>query len=130
MPQQATPGPAEMEVLEALSRVGPATVQKVREALPKKRKLAHSTIITVLYRLEVKGLVKHKKSERGKAFTFFLARPIPAIRKQLVLRFLREYFDNDPISLFSSLLDARPLSTEQLDRLREMLNSVKTEKAD
>jgi predicted transcriptional regulator len=117
-----------MEILQTLFRTGPATVQQLRDRLPKNRRLAHSTIITVLQRLEDKGLVQHKKSEQTKAFTFFVTDSMHTVRRRLVRDFLRNYFADNPIPLVSSLVEARPLSADELKKLRELLDNVEPAK--
>ena len=119
-----TPSASEMEILETLTRLGSATVQEVREALPEHRSLAHTTVITALQRLEDKGLVGHKKAERGKAFIFSATKPLEKVRRHLVRDFVTSYFGNDPVPLVSSLIQARHITSEELRQLRKLVSEA------
>ncbi|HPA47329.1 MAG TPA: BlaI/MecI/CopY family transcriptional regulator [bacterium] len=122
--RKQTPSVSEMEILDILCRLGTATVQDIRKALPKHRKLAHTTIITNLQRLEDKGLVAHEKSERGKAFVFSPTRPMEKVKRHLVSDFLNDYFGNDPIPLVSSLIQTKQITKKELEQLREILDAA------
>ena len=61
---------AEMEMLACLQRKGEATARELREALRPFRPLAHPSVVTLLQRLEAKGLVSRDKGNVGKAFVY------------------------------------------------------------
>ena len=66
-----SPGPLELKCLQAIWRLGEANVKDVRDIVTKDRKLAYTTVMTTLDRLEKKGTLKRKKS--GKAFVYSAA---------------------------------------------------------
>ena len=122
--RKQTPSASEMEILDILTRLESATVQQIREKLPEHRKLAHTTVITNLQRLEDKGLVEHKKADRGKAYLFSPCGSLEKVRRRLVRDFVDDYFGNDPIPLVSSLIKAKQITDSELKTLREMLESA------
>jgi len=55
--QPVKPTRVEMELLEALWKLGSASIREILEALPESRRLEYTTVQTVVYRLEQKGAV-------------------------------------------------------------------------
>ena len=127
--RKTTPSASEMEVLDILTRLGSATVQQIRQALPKHRSLAHTTVITILQRLEDKGLVKHKKAERGKAFLFSASGSLDKVKRRLLRDFINDYFEDDPIPLVSSLIKTKRLTSEDLEKLRQLLDDAEKDQS-
>lgn len=115
---------AEMRILNVLWEHGPATAREVRERLLAKTKLAYSTVITLLQRLEIKGAVTHTKSERGKAFIFHPVMKPEQVRQRALASVIKHYFDNDPVPLFSTLVKTNPLSKEVIKQLRDILDEA------
>ena len=60
-------GDRELDVMAVLWEVGDGTVAEVREKLP--ADLAYTTVLTILRKLEAKGLVRHKVE--GKAHRYY-----------------------------------------------------------
>jgi predicted transcriptional regulator len=102
-----SPGPLELKCLQAIWRLGEANVKDVRDIVTKDRKLAYTTVMTTLDRLEKKGTLKRKKS--GKAFVYSAAMSESELRKMAVQHLLEEYFEGSR------------------DRLLEYLQSESTE---
>ena len=88
---QEAPGPLELKCLQAIWKLGEANVKDVRDVLTKDRKLAYTTVMTTLDRLEKKGTLKRHKS--GKAFVYAAAMTEEEIRKMAVQHLLDEYFE-------------------------------------
>jgi predicted transcriptional regulator len=63
------PTRVEMELLEALWKLGSASIREIQESLPDSRRLEYTTVQTVVYRLEQKGAVKRVK-KIGNAHVF------------------------------------------------------------
>jgi BlaI family transcriptional regulator, penicillinase repressor len=123
-----TPSATEMVILDTLVSTGPATVQQIRDALPDHRKLAHTTVITILQRLEEKDLVQHEKAQQGKSFLFAATRPMENVKRHLVLDFMQDFFSNDPIPLVSSLIHTKRITHEELEQLRDIIDNAELEK--
>ena len=51
----------ELRIMDAVWRVGPASVREIQEALPAKKRPAYTTVQTMVYRLEAKGAVARVK---------------------------------------------------------------------
>jgi predicted transcriptional regulator len=116
---------AEMEVLACLRNKGAATAREVREAMLAYRPMEHGAIITLLKRLEDKGLVAKRKGPVGKAFIF---RPVKKAHDTIgrsVQELVRRIFAGDGVALVASLFENRPPTPEEVDRLQKMLDEAR-----
>jgi BlaI family transcriptional regulator, penicillinase repressor len=117
---------AELEVLACLWRKGEATAREIREAMAGYRPLTHSAVSTLLLRLQEKGLVTRRKGPVGKAFLFRAADRPKRTRRRLVGDLLERVFAGDALAIVSSLFETRPPSADELDRLQELLDQLRT----
>ena len=115
-------GPAEMDILRVIWERGASTAREIREALEPSRPLAHASVATILKRLHHKGLVQFRKADRGKAFLYEAQRPQEHVWSSAVKSFVRHIFDGDAVSLVSALIDSEPLTAEQVQTLRTLLD--------
>ncbi len=67
-PQLDVRGDLQAEVLEAVWRLGRATVEEVRNEQPERRRSAYTTVQTVMNRLVERGLLE--RTREGKAFVY------------------------------------------------------------
>lgn len=117
--RSATLTEAEMRLMEVLWDRYFATVAEVLEALPKKPRLAYSTVLTTLRILERKGYVAHEK--KGRAFVY---RPLVdrrSVRRKAVRHLVSRFFNNSAASLVLSILETERLDPEDLRLLRKMI---------
>lgn len=109
----------ELDLMNVLWDLGPSTVAEVREALADD--LAYTTVLTLLRVMEEKGLVTHE--EEGRAHRY---RPLVArgdARSSALRRITRRLFSGDPELLVTRMVEDEALSTEELERLRDLLDS-------
>ncbi len=110
---------AELRLMNILWEKGAATVAEVVEALPKRRSLAYSTVLTTLRILEEKGYVRHR--HRGRAFVYQPAVDRREARRGAIRYVLSRFFQDDPGLLLVNILENEQLDPEELVRLREAL---------
>ena len=115
---------AELDVMQCLWD-GQCTATEIRAALSERRPLSHSSVCTLLKRLEDKGLVKRKKAPVGKAFLYE-----PLIQKQrthrsMVSEMLDRLFGGNGVDLVASLFETRPPTEGELDELEELLADLR-----
>ena len=60
----------ELEIMHVIWDKGEATVQEVKDALSEAHPGAYSTFMTVMRRMEKKGLLKHEMHEDGRTFVY------------------------------------------------------------
>ena len=95
-----TPLPeAELELLSCLYDAGEAEASELRRRLEKLRPLAHASVVTLLGRLQKRGLVDRRKADVGKAFVYFPTRAAESTFKGLMGRLLERVFHDDAVSM-------------------------------
>jgi len=109
----------ELEIMGHIWRLGEASVADVILALPEERKLAYTSVSTMMRILESKGAVGSRKEGRGHVYFPLVAKEKyeAASLKSLV----SQVFDGAPVTLVRRLLDEESLSREDLEALRELL---------
>ena len=118
---------AEMEVLVALWRLESGTVRDVMEELRREgRRLAYTTVLTLMSRLERKGHVV-RSSKDGLALVYR-----PRITREKVLKarldaMVRQLGDGEAGPLVLQLVQAHKLSTSDIQQLRELLGKLESE---
>ncbi len=122
MPERRDLSKAELDVMEVLWRKGNATVKEVQTDLGKDRKLAYTTVATLLNRLRGKGYVG--AVEKNFAYEF---RPL-AQRDQVLRRKLDDLVNQvlrgDVSPLAAYIAENRKLTPEQIAALEAMIAST------
>ncbi len=103
------PPPLELECLKALWSLGEGTVRQVMEALGS-RKLAYTTVMTLLDRLEKRGRVTRVK--RGRYFVYAPKISREEMRELAVKDLLDRFFDSNPEALTPFLPPPKTSSSE------------------
>lgn len=96
-----------------------ATSAEVRSGLEPERSLALTTVTTLLGRLEKKGVVDHRRDGRRYLYRATVTRA--SVRRAMVSDLTEALFDGDPIRLMGHLIETREPGSEDLDRLRLLL---------
>jgi predicted transcriptional regulator len=128
MPRSKTPNltEAELRLMQILWDSGPATVNEVARALPRRLSLAYNTVLTTLRILEQKGWVNHEK--RGRAHVFAPLVDRPTAQRSAVRHLLSRFFDGSPGLLMVNLLEDETLDAEDLRRLKRMIDQEEPER--
>src|SRR5262245_26976122 len=114
--------PVEMDVLQCLQEIQPATVRDVAEAIAAKRNLARTTVLTHLERLRKRKFLV-RRSVNG-VNHYSLARPAEEIRRSAVADFVERMFGGSFSPLVAYLSQQTELSeadTRELQRLIERI---------
>ncbi|MEX2172691.1 MAG: BlaI/MecI/CopY family transcriptional regulator [Pirellulales bacterium] len=114
---------AELEVLKALWKHGPATVREINAQLrPLKRRWAYNTVLTLLTRLREKGYVASEK--RGVAHRFASV----VSREELLRRKLTDVADrvcNGMASpLVHALVEGQQFSADEIAQFRKLFDEL------
>ena len=111
---------AELRLMDVLWKRGPSTVGEVHGALPRRDKVAYSTVLTTLRILEDKGYLDHQ--QRGRAYVY---RPLVAredARQKGVRHLVQRLFDDSPKALVLNVLENEEFSAEELAELRRLMD--------
>lgn len=110
--------PRERQLVDILYQRGDATVTEVREALPDP--LTASAVRAMLTRLEAKGVVERKASDRGFVYLPRVS-SVDATRSALS-QVVRTFFNGSPVGAASALLDLNgPLTEADLDEFERLI---------
>ncbi len=119
---------AELDVMSCLWR-GLKTATAIREALAEVLPLSHSSVCTLLKRLEEKKLVRREKGPVGKAFVYRASVPAASPGQSMLKRLVDRLFGGDGVSLVASLLETNPPNDQQLAQLEQLLHDLKSQRA-
>jgi BlaI family penicillinase repressor len=110
--------PLQLAVMQVLWSRDEASVVDVQQAMTGRR-LALTTVATLLVRLEQRGLVSHRTEGRQ---YLYRTRVSPAnVRETVTRELLRSLFDGDITAFVSHLLDSRALTREEVADLQRLV---------
>jgi predicted transcriptional regulator len=107
--------PHELEIMKVVWSRGHATVRDVYEALLEDRKIAYTTVMTMMNVLEKKGHLR-KKAE-GRSFLYRPTRPQRQVVGSMVRDFVQRVFGGSAAPLLAHLVEEERLTPEDLDAL-------------
>lgn len=117
--------PAELDVLSCVWRENPVTARRIREMMLKHRPMAHGSVVTLLTRLEAKGLVTKDKGPVGKAFLFKPLKKPETVQKKLVKEMVDHVFGSDSGSMICAVLEANPPTADEVSAIQTALTAAK-----
>jgi BlaI family penicillinase repressor len=112
-------GDLQLLIMRCLWQRGEATVAQVHETLRPARRLALTTVATMLRKMEDKGLVRHRLEGRQ-----FVYKPIVAeqdVRSSMIGDLIQRLFDGDAKALLNHLLKEGEIDANELEDLEAMV---------
>ena len=119
-------GELQRTVLETVWDLGEASVHQVRERLNGRRRLAYTTVLTVMQKLEKAGWLEHRNEGKSYVYTPALSREEAGAGS--VRGFVKRVFEGDAMTLFQHLIRESDLSDEELNELRAMIEEKRKER--
>ncbi len=119
-------GELQRAVIEIIWELGEASVHQVRRQLGRKKKLAYTTILTAMQKLEKAGWLRHRAE--GKVYIYFPTRSREEAGATSVLKFVERMFDGDTVLMFQHLMREGKLSDKELVELRKTIDKKRKEK--
>jgi len=110
--------PLQLAVMQVLWSREEASVADVQRAMTGRR-LALTTVATMLVRLEQRGLVSHRVE--GRQYIYRSGVSPAEVRETVTRELLRNLFDGDVTAFVSQLLDARKLTREEVADLERLV---------
>ena len=114
------PTPAEVDILAALWRLGPATVREVHQELGKD--CGYNTTLKQMLLMTEKGLLR--RSERFRSHVYEPAGRQDEMQQRIAGDLLRRVFAGSAKSLIMGALGAQPASREELADIRRMIDAL------
>jgi predicted transcriptional regulator len=115
--------PQELEIMKVVWERQQATVRDVYEALLEERKVAYTTVMTMMNVLEKKGHLR--KDPEGRSFVYQPTRPRQQVMSSMVREFVDRVFEGSAEPLLVHLVEDRHLSPEELDALARRIREEK-----
>jgi BlaI family transcriptional regulator, penicillinase repressor len=120
-PPKSTLTGQELEIMKEVWRLESATVRQVYEALLERRRIAYTTVMTMLNILEHKGFLKKRQEER--AYVYSPAQPQKQVIGSMVREFVNRVFNGSAEPLLLHLAEDRHLTEKDLEEIRKSIRS-------
>jgi BlaI family penicillinase repressor len=122
-PKHATLTPQELEIMKLVWERYSATVRDVYEALLKRRKIAYTTVMTMMRILETKGYLK--KRRRDRAFVYQPVRPQNQVIGGMIREFIDRVFNGAAEPLLVHLVKSGRVDEKDLQKIIRMVEETK-----
>lgn len=111
-----------MEVMQHVWDLGSASVADVQARILEYRKVAYTTVMTVLKNLAGKGYLEYHK--QGNSYIYSAARPEEEVRHSLLRGLIKKAFRGSPEALVQTLVRHEHLTEEQQQEIRRIIDSM------
>ncbi|HZD04580.1 MAG TPA: BlaI/MecI/CopY family transcriptional regulator [Longimicrobiales bacterium] len=113
----------ERQIMDAVYRLGRATVQQVRADIPEPP--SYSAVRAMMGKLEDKGYLGH--AQEGPRYVYFPVHPEEEARASALRRVLRTFFEGSPSRAVAALLDLSgdELGQEELEELADLIDHAR-----
>ena len=108
----------ELEIMKVVWDLESATVRDVYETLLKRRKVAYTTVMTMMNILEEKGYLKKKQADR--AYLYRPAQPQRQVIGAMVRDFVNRVFNGSAEPLLVHLVEEHGLSEKDLEEIARL----------
>ena len=122
-PRHTTLTPQELEIMKLVWQRESATVRDIYEALLERRKIAYTTVMTMMKILETKGYLKKRRQDR--AFIYRPAHPKNQVIGGMIREFIDRVFNGSAEPLLMHLVEDRSLTEKELDEITRMIRRAK-----
>lgn len=112
----------ELEIMKIVWNLETATVREVYETMLRRRKIAYTTVMTMMNVLEEKGYLK--KRAEDKAYRYRPARPRAKVIQEMVRDFVNRVFNGSAQPLLVELVKDRRLSQKDLEEIARQLKEA------
>ncbi len=118
----ATPrfGRVQLMIMQVLWERGQSNARQITDALNLCEPIAHSTVQTLLRKLEAKGAIDHEVE--GRTFVFFALVQEAPVKRGATRELIERVFAGSPSGLVSYLLENERVPDGELERIRELID--------
>ena len=128
MPERHDLTELQLSILRLLWQRGEATVAELWEALYEERRLAQTTVATLVARLQRRGIVARRTRDRQ--FLYRATITEADVRHSMVSELTERLFAGDRTELVNHLVSASDMSPGDLARLKQILRNAQASKGD
>src|ERR1017187_7300066 len=109
----------ELEIMKIVWERDQTTVRDVYEALLEHRKIAYTTVMTMMNILEQKGYLKKRQDDR--AYVYKPSQPQKQVIRSMVREFVNRVFNGSAEPLLVHLVEDRHLDAKDLEEIRKTI---------
>ncbi len=109
----------ELEIMKVVWELQTATVRDVYENLLARRKVAYTTVMTMMTILETKGYLRRKQVDR--AYLYRPAQPKNRVIRAMVRDFVNRVFNGSAEPLVVHLIEDRHLTPDEIGEIRRLI---------
>jgi BlaI family transcriptional regulator, penicillinase repressor len=113
-------GKVQLKIMRVLWERGRVNAREITEELNREEPIAHSTVQTLLRKLETKGAVGHDVTDR--TFVFFPRVAEEKVRRGATHDLIERVFGGSPAELMSYLLQNERVSSDELQEIRRLID--------
>lgn len=124
-PSSKHPTELELEILKIIWRDGPSSVKEVRHALVNFRKLATTSVMTIMNIMVDKGYLKRRKE--GPAYAYHPRVSEEATHRKILKDLVKRVFDGSTSTAMVHLLQSADLDDAEIRKLRQLLKQKSRE---
>lgn len=121
-PQNTRPTEGELDILNVLWELGPATVRQVHTELAKQRDVGYTTVLKLMQIMTDKGLLKRDESQRSHVYK--VKQKQSSTQRQLVKDLMTRAFGGSPEKLVMQALASKKAKPEEIAEIRKMLDEI------
>ena len=109
--------------MKVVWRSGDTTVRDVYETLLEHRKIAYTTVMTMMNILEQKGYLR--KTQKDRAYVYQATKPQKQVIRGMVREFVDRVFNGSAEPLLLHLVEDRRVSEKDLEAIRRMMREAR-----
>ena len=111
----------ELKIMKVVWRLETATVRQVYEELLKQRRIAYTTVMTMMNILEQKGYLKKRQEDR--AYVYLSTKPQKQVIASMVREFIQRVFNGSAEPLLAHLVEDEQLTEQDLEEIRKTIRT-------
>ncbi|GAB5534253.1 MAG: BlaI/MecI/CopY family transcriptional regulator [Rubricoccaceae bacterium] len=115
-------GGTEMEVLREVWALKRATARAVHDRVSARRRVAYTTIMTVMKNLATKGYLSYEQD--GTAYVYTAARQPDEVRGSLLSIVMDKVFGGSPARLIQTLVQSESLTEAERAEIRQLIDGL------
>ena len=115
-------GETEMEVLHHVWDLRRATVAEVQARILRERKVAYTTVMTVMKKLADKGYLQYEKD--GATYVYSAARSSEEVQRSLVDDLVNKVFRGSSLALVQTLVRHEDLTDEERRDIKQLIEAM------
>ena len=116
-------GRVQMKIMRIIWEKGRVNAREITETLNLNEPIAHSTVQTLLRKMEAKGIVQHEIDDR--TFVFYPTVKEGEVKEFITHDLVERLFDGSVGELVSHLLKHEDVPRDELDHIRKLIDQQK-----